>query len=582
MQQFKNILFLKGLLALILVAPSVASAAGSDTAPNDIKDTNYSYPTGAYFVSPDGKDTNSGKAPDSPWPASKALDLAPSGSTIVFKGGTYRNINAKIKKKLTLQAFPHEKPWLKGSIEVQGWVADGGIWRKDGWSYSFPSNVDSRAIDPNYPLAGYRDMVYINGVSLKQVASLASVVPGTFYVDAANQRLYIGDNPADKTVEATALEYAFRPWKVSASSDPSDTVIRGLGFAHYADEAISVGAPRVTLENNTFVWNGLSGLEFWIPDVNTDAIVRGNTFSYNGRTGVWGNGVHRMLLENNTISYNNVEHFAQTWDGAGVKFIHTDGLVWRHNRVENNFAIGLWVDVSSTNATIVNNIVRSNEGNGIMFELSDKAIIASNVLYNNLAGGIMVYNASGARVYNNTFVNNNGNLIFRDTQRNNTNTGEIAAGITWIARNNIAKNNIFSNTTSGSFFQAGNCITKESSQLMITTADYNAYYRTSSSNSKSVLTWSLGAAQCSVKYNSIAAFNSATGYEANGLAIDNVAINPFFMDEANGDYRLKPGSPAIGHGAPLPADIASAVGLTPGVAVDLGALQSQAAAALGQ
>ena len=39
----------------------------------------------------------------------------------------------------------------------------------------------------------------------------------------------------------------------------------------------------------------------------------------------------------------------------------------------------------------------------------------------------------------------------------------------------------------------------------------------------------------------MAAFHSATGQEANGIEIDNVATNPFFVDEASGDYQLKPG-----------------------------------------
>ena len=565
LQQFKGLLFVQSLLALVLAAPSVASAAGSGTAANDIKGTNYSYPTGAYFVSPDGKDSNSGKVPNSPWPVAKALDSAPSGSTIVFKGGTYRNINAKINKKLTLQAYPQEKPWLKGSVVVTGWVAQGGIWRSDGWNYSFPQTGSSRNIDRKYPLSGRRDMVYINGVSLKQVASKALVRPGTFYVDAANNKLYIGNNPAGKTVEATALSEAFKMWQAGSS-----TVIKGLGFAHYADEAITVGGPRITLENNTFVWNGLSGVRL----LSTDTIVRGNTFSYNGCNGLLGSGTHRMLLEDNTISYNNVEHCSMQWDGAGVKVVRTNDVIWRRNLVKNNFAIGMWVDVSSKNSTIVNNIVQSNHSNGIMFEISDKAIIASNVVSNNSPGGIMVYNASGVRLYNNTFVKNDVNLTFKDTPRNNSKAKEVAGGITWIVRNNVVKNNIFSNTSGLLHLQVGNCETREASKLLIPSADHNAYYRTSSSTPKNVVSWSLGAGKCSVKYNSLAAFKSATGYEANGLAIDNVTTNPFFVNEASGNYHLKSGSPAIGRGAPLSAYIGKAIRLPAVVPVDLGAFQS--------
>ena len=585
--------FVQSLLALFLATLGVASAAGTGTTtevcriplsdgkciPIPIKDSNYPIPSGAYFVSPDGKNTNSGNNATSPWPVAKALDSAPSGATIVFRGGTYRNINAKIRKKLTLQPYPHEQAWLKGSVEVTGWVADGTTWRKDGWTYSFPSNVSSEYINPSYPLAGHRDMVYINGVFLKQVASKAEVVPGTFYVDSTNDKLYIGNNPTGKTVEATALERAFG-MGTSDTANPSDTVIRGLGFAHYADMAIGIGAPRVTLENNTFVWNGEQGVSLWGESngtlgISTDAIVRGNTFSYNGRNGLWGDRAHRMLLEYNKLSYNNVERFSTSHDGAGVKVLRTDGLTWRNNFVEHNFATGMWADISSSNAKIVHNTSRYNHSAGIYFEVSHKAIIAANVVYGN-STGIHVSNSSSVRVYNNTLDANGTDLRIKDTTRDNTNAKEIAAGNTWIARNNDVKNNIFSNVTKNdtALFDASNCGTNEASALMISAADYNAYYRTVSSTPPIAIKWSLGSGKCRIGYPSVAAFNSATGYEAHALVIDNVAPNPFFVDPANGNYHLKPGSPAIGRGDVLPPDIAQAIGLPSGVKVDLGALQA--------
>jgi len=67
------------------------------------------------------------------------LSFSP-GATIVFRGGIYRNTNnAGIRKKLTLQPYPYEKPGSRQRI-VTGWVANGTIWHKDGWTYSFPSN----------------------------------------------------------------------------------------------------------------------------------------------------------------------------------------------------------------------------------------------------------------------------------------------------------------------------------------------------------------------------------------------------------------------------------------------------------
>ena len=60
------------------------------------------------------------------------------------------------------------------------------------------------------------------------MGSLAQVAAGTFYADYSNHRLYIGDNPAGKTVEATAQAIALNI--VGANG----TVVRGLGFEHYA------------------------------------------------------------------------------------------------------------------------------------------------------------------------------------------------------------------------------------------------------------------------------------------------------------------------------------------------------------
>jgi len=440
--QLKFLFF--SVFALCLTTPSVASAA------INIKNTNYQIPRGAYFVSPNGKATNSGKTPNSPWTVAKAIESAGSGATIVFRGGTYRNVNTNISKKLTLQPYPHEKVWLKGSIDVKGWVAEGGRWRKDGWTYSFPRNVSSQYMNPKYPMAGHRDMVYINGVSLKQVGSKAAVGPGRFYVDSARNKLYIGNNPAGKTVEATALAKGVTIWK-GGSHSASGTVVRGLGFAHYADTAVNVLAPRVTLENNTFVWNGVQGVSFSGQNLSTDGIVRGNTFSYNGRKGLGANQAHRMLLEGNTISYNNVERFRIEWDAAGVKFIKTDRSTVRNNLVEHNFADGIWIDFSSTNAKIVRNITRHNDIIGIFFEISHKAIIASNVAHNN-AVGIMVSGSSNVRVYNNTLTQNNDNLHVKDTKRKNTNRQEIAAGITWDTRNNVFKNNLLSNANVNTLF----------------------------------------------------------------------------------------------------------------------------------
>ena len=195
----------------------------------DIRDTNYPVPAGAYFVATTGNDSNAGNEA-APWKTiGHALTAAPGGSTIVIHGGTYREGSLNLSgKKLTLQPYPHEKVWLKGSLVVSNWVASGSAWRSDGWIAQFALDTPAEAIDSNYPMAPHRDMVFVNGKALRQVGSLAQVAAGTFYADYSNHRLYIGDNPAGKTVEATAQAIALNI--VGANG----TVVRGLGFEHYA------------------------------------------------------------------------------------------------------------------------------------------------------------------------------------------------------------------------------------------------------------------------------------------------------------------------------------------------------------
>lgn len=552
-----------------------STAFGASTAGViEIKDTSYPIPDEAYFVSPDGSDTNPGSQ-DFPWSTlRKAINSAPPNSTIVVREGTYREGDLKLNKKLTLQPYPHEKVWIKGSLNVRDWVREGKLWRKDNWNYQFAPITNPKYIDPAYPIAAYKDMVFVNGDSYKQVMSKAEVTPGKFYADYSNDKLYIANEPSDKTIEATAFGRGLLIQK-----DASGSVVRGIGFSHYAEQPISMTKKPsdVTLENNTFAWNAVMGVNVY---EGADIVVRGNTFSYNGRLGLHGTKVDRILLENNTLVQNNVENFALNWDAAGAKFVRVNSLILRDNIVDNNNSTGLWVDVSSTNATIVRNIARNNQRDGIFFELSHKAIIASNLVVGNARRGINVIDSSSAKVYNNTVVNSPININVLETRRTNTNAREAAAGVTWETKDNVIKNNILLNPK-GAVGEKGNSFllsalndTNTDNDQMVTELNSNAYYRTSSSVPRYVIRYRprKRLAGMAGNFKTVSTFASSTGFEKNALAIDNVGTNPLFIDEAKGDYRLKSNSPISGRGEPLPADIANAIGVEAGAKVDLGAL----------
>jgi hypothetical protein len=64
---------------------------------------------------------------------------------------------------------------------------------------------------------------------------------------------------------------------------------------------------------------------------------------------------------------------------------------------------------------------------------------------------------------------------------------------------------------------------------------------------------------------------AATGFDAAppSIVVDNAATNPFFVNEAAGDYNLLSTSPAQSAGAALPTDIAAALAV-PVSPVDMG------------
>ena len=541
-----------------LTAPESTSTSTSTTLSSNgmsLKDTSYDIPSGARFVATWGSDSNSGTK-DSPWRTlKKAVSSASSGSTIVVRGGTYREYVYFYGKRLTIQPYPHERVWLKGSVVVTGWVSDASIWRKDNWNYRFQQNTaPSSYVSLSDPLADYPDMVFRNGTPLKQVASKAEVTAGKFYVDYTNSKLYIGDNPAGATVEATALAQAMY------INQSHDSVVRGLGFMHYANSPGQLGAVkgdalRLRFEDNTFAWNASIGLSV----IQPDAVVRGNTFLYNGQIGLHGNKADRILVERNRIAYNNQERFVHA--NGGMKMTSSRDMIWRDNLAEGNLSHGMWADISANNVTIVRNTVRNNLYFGIYMEISERGIIASNLVYDNGSFGIYVNESGDVDIYNNTLSRNKQNIRIWEGYREN-NVWDI-----------VVRNNILSNTTStgGGLFTVLSQDNHKSASSMGVSANYDAYYRTNASAPVALVDWSLY--RNIKRFKTLSEFRSYTGHERSGFAIDNVSTNPFFVDEANHDYRLKSGSPAIGKGVPLPPSVADAIGVSAGVPVNMGALR---------
>ncbi|UYZ63733.1 right-handed parallel beta-helix repeat-containing protein [Hymenobacter weizhouensis] len=576
-------------LALAVFWTAAGTTAAAQAPPSaeqiGIKTTSYPVPTDgtARYVKPDGDDAQDGRTLATAWrTVSKALS-APVGSTIVLKGGTYRDLTGpNLNRRLTFQPAAGEQVWIKGSVQIPNaeWAVEGGRWVKTGWTTEFQRVSQGgrlapcpKCIDADHPEADYRDMVFVNGVRQQQVLRLQDLAAGTFYVDAAADKLYVGSDPRGKTVEATVASTALQTWNAPAAG----SVFRGLGFAHFAEMALVLAVNNLTVENCTFAWNGEGG-GIGFPGGGSvlpeDNVVRGSTFTYNAQQGLGGAKAHRLLLEGNVFSHNNVELFARIWSAAGFKITNADGQVVRNNIIEDNDAHGAWLDVDTRNATVVGNVARRNTAFGIFFEISRGCLIAGNVCVGN-GVGIGVANSSDARLYNNTLVSNNKALLIKEDNRTPT-PGELAAGASYLTRRTVVKNNILADANSGILFDTYRACS-DTAKAMITALDYNAYYRAAASQPATLVKWNVPqtSRNCHTFHAALPAFAGATGFEGKGFELSG-APNPFFVNPAAdgaGDYRLKGGSsnPAHRRGQPLPQDVARLLGVPAGVPVDLGA-----------
>lgn len=550
---------------------------------------NYDPPLNAIYVSSDttAKDTNTGTITAPYATLAKAISATPAGGTIVLRGGTYREGNLSIAKALTLQSYKGEQVWLDGAItQSTGWVADGPAWRLDNSPSSGLCKPSAQAcvenavqVDAAYPMSSSPQMVYRNSTSLKEVQFGTTLTTGTFSYNQASNQLYVADNPSGQTIEITTKRKALN---ISASG----VNLKGIGFRHFGsiespqkvdDYSFAMvqisGVTSSLVENCVFYQSASRGL---FVGSSSNVVIRGNTFQENGMNGVDINKTSGITFEQNKVLQNNAENFSTAAGTyaviAGSKITGGSGIV-RDNIFDANKGTGWWCDLQCDSMTVVRNIMSRNAGHGLYYEVSSNAILASNIIYSNDRSGIQV-KGTGVKIFNNTLSQNRQNISIYEDDRSalaSENTRDI-----------VIKNNILSGSNGKSPNDVGeatklleinglNYPETVSPSLMVTDLDYNAYFRqTTSDNTKPYfLGW--GGKGSYQSATSFAQLQSISGREAHGIGYGG-GTNPYFVNEAQSNFVLKTGSPALNTGSALPADIASAIGVTAG-SVNFGALK---------
>ena len=359
---------------------------------------------------------------------SSAVASAPAGSTIVVheNGGAYRESFSHdqgwLGKTLRFVAAPGERPVVSGADVVDAWTAAGGRWvheyTGDRFEFPLPSddNIIPSQISGSSPNAGLLEQVFVDGVPLRQAASLDGVRSGEFYVDRVADRIYLADDPTGRMVEVTSRARALMLTAGASGSSVEGITITAFSPRHLDGRAMVVldGATDVTLRDVTMSRSSATGLVA----VGADRLVLERvSMVANGARGMSGDRLDDVVIVRSRFENNNVERFdwANCGGGtycvlAGVKLTRSTGVTVTFSDFSDNQATGFWCDLECRGLVFVANHAVANSRHGVYYEVSEDAVIEANIFASNDGAGVKTSGSRDVSIAHNTFVANGAQL----------------------------------------------------------------------------------------------------------------------------------------------------------------------------
>jgi hypothetical protein len=518
---------------------------------------------------PQASDNNPG-TPDRPFKSiSKAAAIVQPGDMVIVKAGVYREAVRMMRggtpqKPIVFLAEPIGSVIVKGSEVVKDWEKVGdAVWRKTSWELAGKLGRET-----GRDFVFRREQVFCDGKPLQQVERREQMQAGTFWVDMDGKALYVwlpeNANPNEKLMEVSIRSVLWTGDYLTPFVH-----LKGFRFEHCANRA-QQGAIHLTnaygwlLENCSVEWANGTGLKL---DNCASMIVRRCQFNRNGQLGIGvGDGLD-LTFEDCETSYNNWKGYSTSWEAGGVKVAAAARRVrfLRHKSAFNRGS-GIWFDYAGYGHEIIGCVIHDNtDANaGIQIEVTFGVLIANNICYRNtrakgagshFGSGILLQQSGFCRVYHNTCVENDNGL-----------TLEGAVRVVLSAGNEVV-NNIFAfnrefqvrvwdsvlHRVTGWTFPLPSFVPdpEKWARERLNRFDHNLYF---SVGEKPLIEWG-GAYNPGTpdkgQYRDLKEFATKTGQhsgwaqEAHGIVAD-----PLFVNPSEGDFRLRPDSPAIDKGIP--------------------------------
>ncbi|MGH9917062.1 MAG: right-handed parallel beta-helix repeat-containing protein, partial [Pyrinomonadaceae bacterium] len=308
------------------------------------------------------------------------------------------NINdLKNETPIVFEASEKGKVIVSGSDVWGDWklqqVNDAKVYAHE-WPYTWGMASVPQSIPSNYqtsfkekPLIKRREMIFVNGVLMKQLSSLDSLTTGSFFVDEEKKMVFLSP-PAGVDLMNAKVEVAVRP-SVLFADFAKNVSFRGLIFEHantslnpdyynpgngYQNTNRINNSSQILFEDVQFVWNNTNGVAL----ISSSHItLRRTVANHNGLGGMTGFKLKNILFEDTETSENNWRGDMsdyRDWGVAGLKFLAVHTGVFRRHVARNNLTRGFWLDFDNSDIVIDSCNFTANKADGIFLEANSGPI----------------------------------------------------------------------------------------------------------------------------------------------------------------------------------------------------------------
>ena len=233
-------------------------------------------------------------------------------------------------------------------------------------------------------------------------------------------------------------------------SDADNVTIDGFEITGYMPRkqagVIHGFGDRWVVRNNNIHHNGAVGVRL---ANGNQGLILDNIIHHNEQLGISVAFSTDTVVQGNEIAFNNHEvKYSWGWEAGGTKFWSTTNLIVRGNHSHDNHGPGLWTDHDNVGTVYEGNLVEDNYAAGIFHEISYSATIRDNTIRRNgfghaawvWGGGITIAASQDVEVYGNLVEDNFNGITMAQQDRGSGSLGP------WIVRNNYVHDNTIRNS----------------------------------------------------------------------------------------------------------------------------------------